>query len=179
MLKRWGGGEVWIESGTYSGSTTRLLSQFSKRIISIEPSDELYAAAKRRMARYRNIELIQGTSESRLDSVIASLVDDGARDLSFWLDGHYSGGITFRGDNDTPIRQELNTISRYISSLDFITVCVDDVRIFNPSAMGFRNYPSLTYLVNWSDSHHLFWTIEHDIFVATNRPDSISAYSST
>lgn len=173
MLKRWGGREVWIETGTYSGSTTRKLLRFSKKVITIEPSAELHREALRRLRKFKKVELIHGLSEAHLDAVTASLARNGAKDISFWLDGHYSGGITVRGESDTPIVHELETIARYRGVFTSISVFIDDVRCFNPSVDEFRTYPNLSFLTTWSESNRLFWTIEHDIFVATTRREPI------
>ena len=51
---------------------------------------------------------MQGTSEVQLPKILDRL--DGA--VSFWLDGHFSAGVTFQGDQDTPIREELATHDR-------------------------------------------------------------------
>lgn len=90
-------------------------------------------------------------------------------DISFWLDGHFSGENTFQGPSDTPIRQELTTIGEHLSDFSRVSVLIDDVRCFNPSVSEYSNYPDISFLVDWAKSHKLFWTIEHDIFIATNK----------
>lgn len=46
----------------------------------------------------------------------------------FWLDGHYSAGVTARGEKDTPIVEELSHI---FSSSDIgHVIVVDDARCF-------------------------------------------------
>jgi hypothetical protein len=54
---------------------------------------------------------------------------------------------------------------------------VDDARIFNPGILQFESYPKLFELAEWAEHNQLFWTIEHDIFIATNRFHKIDVYS--
>jgi hypothetical protein len=58
----------------------------------------------------------------------------------FWLDGHYSAGITAKGEKDTPIFEELSHILNAPDKRHVIIV--DDVQNFgtNPA------YPSLEEL---------------------------------
>ena len=69
--------------------------------------------------------------------VIARL--DGQRIL-FWLDGHFSGGPTGRGDSDTPIEREVDAI--LLKAAPGSLVYVDDARCFG-TLLG---YPSLAKL---------------------------------
>lgn len=87
-------------------------------------------------------------------------------DGNFWLDGHYSTGITSKGPQDTPILDEVECISRYIDNFRRICVLVDDIRCFNPRLPEYSTYPSLDTLVDWATRHRLDWHIEHDIFIA-------------
>ena len=87
-------------------------------------------------------------------------------DVSFWLDGHYSGGDTYQGPLDTPIREELNEISQMLDQLNSVSVFVDDIRCFDPSSQEYSQYPSRNWLAQWADQNGLNWTIEHDIFIA-------------
>ena len=38
---------AWIETGTYYGETTKILSQISNKIVSIEADQDLYNLAKK------------------------------------------------------------------------------------------------------------------------------------
>lgn len=80
---------------------------------------------------------------------------------NFWLDGHYSGDITFFGKEVSPVQFELDEISRILSKLNGIAIIIDDCRLFN----GVDGYPNKTELVKWANIHGLEWTVEHDIFV--------------
>jgi hypothetical protein len=63
--------------------------------------------------------------------------------LNFWLDGHYSDGITFKGDKDTPIVDELNHISMNLDRYNEVCVLIDDVRCFDPECpYVFTGYPT-------------------------------------
>lgn len=155
-------GATWVETGTYKGDTSALLAENSKRVFTIEPADHLFAAAKKRFASKPNVEVIHGLSEEVFPRLIPTLTGD----VNFWLDGHFSSGITHQGPKDTPIEEELACIESHIRNFTRLAVLVDDVRCFNPALPNCAGYPKLDVLVDWARKNHLEWHIEHDIFVA-------------
>lgn len=169
VLQKWGGNQTWIETGTYLGDTTAFLAKNCKMVYSIEASEYFAIKASKKFSTRDNIKIIKGLSEEILPALLDSLNSTEKTDISFWLDGHYSGGNTFHGPKDTPISQELATITQNLQNFSSITVLVDDVRCFNPRIADFAQYPELEFLVVFAISNDLFWTIEHDIFIATNR----------
>jgi hypothetical protein len=169
VLKKWGGCDTWIESGTYLGDTTEFLAEFAKCVITIEPQQKYAKNAIYRFNSRENVRVMCGLSEDLIENILLSLKPNERKDISFWLDGHYSADETFKGPIDTPIIAELNAISKNFSNSDFITVFVDDVRCFYGDKLDYKDYPSVKYLADWANSLNLFWTIEHDIFIATNR----------
>lgn len=155
---------TWVETGTYLGETTHLLSKQAAKVYSIEPEPTLFANAQRRFKNFANVEIINGTSEIVLPELLTKI----SGDVSFWLDGHASQGVTFHGALETPIKEELNAIANNRARFKGIRVMVDDVRLFNPSSPEGAGYPPLEMLVQWATEQKLAWHIEHDIFVAKN-----------
>jgi hypothetical protein len=153
---------TWVETGTFLGQTTELLSRHAARVYSIEPEPKLFARAQKLFVSRKHVEVLNGTSENVFPELLPRINGD----VNFWLDGHYSAGITFKGLQDTPILDELACISRNIDRFDRVCVLIDDIRCFNPSLKEYSSYPSLDTLVAWATSHKLNWHIEHDIFVA-------------
>lgn len=163
VLKRHGGaGDIWVETGTYLGATTAFLAASAKHVYSIEPEPDLARRARERFAGNERVTILEGLSEDRLPELLHDLRGS----VSFWLDGHYSEGLTFQGPTDTPIRFELSLIEKSLTRLDSVKVLVDDVRCFDPHSELYSDYPSPSFLVKWADANEMPWTIEHDIFVA-------------
>ena len=129
--------DQFIETGTYLGDTLGYIAQTGVNCTSIELSTELYGAARSRFRSFRNVTLINGDSGSKLPELLHSL-DEPAL---FWLDGHYSAGVTARADADTPISKELDAILRH--PIKKHVILVDDVRYFN----GMNDYPHLDELL--------------------------------
>jgi hypothetical protein len=123
--------------------------------------------AKERFRHKGNVTVLSGTSEERFREAI----DQIRGPVAFWLDGHFSGGITFKGASDTPIQFELDVIAEEAQKFERLTVFVDDFRCFAASVSTSEPYPAKAYLVNWAERLGLNWTIEHDIFVARNYAD--------
>jgi hypothetical protein len=157
-------GSTFVESGTFLGETTRYLGERYPKVISIEPEPKLFENARRLFERNANVEILNGTSETVFPNLIPQLRGD----VSFWLDGHNSNGITYKASTDTPIACELQVIEENISNFGKISVCIDDVRCFISQSKEYEDYPDVTYLISWADRNSLHWHIEHDIFVATN-----------
>jgi len=155
-------GATWVETGTYMGHTTEILSKHGAMTYSIEPEPALFENARRRFSGTRNVEIINGTSEDIFPTLLPRI----SGDVNFWLDGHYSGGITYKGARDTPIADELAVIADNLGHFRGVCVLVDDLRCFESSPENRAEYPSLDSLVDWARSHELRWHIEHDILVA-------------
>lgn len=156
---------TWIETGTYVGTTTETLAKISKRVVSIEPSAELYKKSLRRLSAFNNVELLNGSSEDLFDSVCSQV----SGSVSFWLDGHFSGGETFKGEQDCPIEYELAVISEHMLTYDRICVYIDDFRLFRDTREQKSDYPLKSFLVDWAELNGLEWSVNSDIFFARSR----------
>lgn len=127
------GTRVLVETGTNWGHTVASSLGSFDVIYSIELFDELYEKAVRRFARHSKVKLRHGDSARELPRILEEL----GQPALFWLDAHYSGDGTARADLDTPIIQELQTISRHRVSNHVILI--DDARCFD----GTNDYPTL------------------------------------
>lgn len=157
---------TWVETGTYLGDTTEYLSRHARQVYSIEPEPTLCANARQRFAGRPSIEILHGTSEEVFPGLLARIEGD----VNFWLDGHYSAGVTFKGPQDTPIVDELRCISAHRTRMRRVVVLVDDIRLFDPRLSPPTGYPPLDFLVDWARAERMHWHIEHDIFVARSDP---------
>jgi len=155
---------TWVETGTFMGDTAAFLACKAKEVYTIEPDRMLFEKAMIRFHGKPRVRVIHGLSESIFPSLLATL--NGT--INFWLDGHYSGGITHQGPTDCPIREELLSIEKNLARYDRVTVLIDDIRCFDPSVPEYADYPDLNFLVDWARNNNLHWHIEHDIFVAKN-----------
>lgn len=154
---------TWIETGTWKGHTTTALSNFGGKVFTIEPEPRLFEAAKAMFASDPNVTCVLGTSEQVFDEICTQI---SSGPVNFWLDGHYSGSKTFRGHTDTPVKLELESISRHLPRLVSVCVLIDDVRCFASRDARFEDYPPLDDLVYFAKENGLVWSIEHDIFIA-------------
>ena len=133
--------ETFVETGTYLGDMVYAVRNSFNNILSIELSKDLYDLVKKRFAGYDHIQLINGDSYDELKNVIGRT----SGICLFWLDGHYSGGITAKGKKDAPIIEELQAILE--SDLENYVILIDDARTFSEGGVcpiGDKNdYPTI------------------------------------
>ncbi|MBL7743843.1 MAG: hypothetical protein JNN00_10255 [Chitinophagaceae bacterium] len=127
------GYNVLVETGTYKGDMILAQKSYFNQIYSIELSHALHEKAKKRFHWQPGITLLQGNSGDVISKVLAELKEPAV----FWLDGHYSGGITATIEKYSPIIEELQTISGNNSLLHIILI--DDARCF----VGEHGYPTI------------------------------------
>src|SRR6266851_544957 len=147
---------TWVETGTFMGDTTSVLSRVARMVYSIEPEPALFSKAEQKFRNTSNVKIIKGLSEDVFPKLLPTI----SGNVCFWLDGHYSAGITFKGPQETPILDELAAVGRYIAQMNKIVVLVDDVRCFDPSNPEFSAYPPVDVLVDWARKYNLTWYIE-------------------
>ena len=134
---------VFVETGTYLGEMVNAVKDVFDQIYSIELGVELYQNAKTRFAGIRHITIIQGDSAEVLNEVMAHL----NQPCLFWLDSHYSGGITVKGELETPIRKEFSHVFGH-SIRSRHVILIDDARCFT----GEHDYPTIEQLRDMSKS---------------------------
>ena len=146
---------ILIETGTYLGDMVHAMKKSFTRIISFELDQTLAAQAQERFANDNHIEIVQGDSGKLLSDYLATLNEP----CLFWLDGHYSGGITARGTLETPIKNELTAILSH--PVDGHVILIDDARCFT----GANDYPTIdelqTFVAERKPNHK--FSLEHDV----------------
>lgn len=125
-----------IETGTYLGDMVYAMRHKFNKIISIELSNDLSVAARVRFRNYSHIDILSGDSAVLLPVQVDKL----SGPCLFWLDGHYSGGITAKSSTETPILTELNSI--FAHRLKNHVILIDDASCFD----GSHDYPTLQEL---------------------------------
>ncbi len=142
---------IFIETGTYKGKMVYAVMPHIKEIYSIELDETHYRNAQKRFAGYPNIHIIQGQS----NKVLPELLRNVSKSCLFWLDAHYSGGSTAKGETNTPIMQELNCILNHKAVENHI-ILIDDARCF----AGENDYPTLRALKHFILNGHPNWVFE-------------------
>ena len=127
--------DILIETGTFQGDMVETQRKNFKEIYSIELSEKLFNECKMRFSRFNHINLLQGDSSD----VLPVIMKKNSSPAIFWLDGHYSGGITAKGTKSCPIYEELNAV--FSNGLNHVLL-IDDARDFN----GLNDYPALNEL---------------------------------
>jgi hypothetical protein len=151
-----------IETGTYFGDTLYALRDDFARLYSVELDPRLHQWARARFARLPHIELLCGDSRVLLPTLVAQLREP----CLFWLDGHFSGGLTACAGGITPIIQELQCVLAP-GAADHV-VLVDDARLFRPE----EGYPPLQQIVDLVSEMRPAWTCEVDEDIIRIHPAS-------
>jgi hypothetical protein len=154
--------QILIETGTYQGDMVEAMKDAFNKIYSIELKRELYERATKRFDRNDHISIIHGDSGKVLREVLAKINEP----CLFWLDGHYSAGITAKGELDTPINEELNHILNH--PVEGHVILIDDARLF----VGENHYPRIDELKDIILKRHSDWILEdeHDIIRIHKKP---------
>jgi hypothetical protein len=127
----------FVETGTYLGDTLEYIAREGVVCTSIELSEQLHAKAMVRFAGFENVNLILGDSARKMPMLLNAI----EKPTLFWLDGHYSGDFTAKGEKDSPILAELEAI--YNHPVAGHVILIDDARCFD----GTNDYPQLDELL--------------------------------
>ena len=128
---------VAIETGTYLGNGTALLSRYFNKVVTIERDKDLAEKARNRFATNLDIQIVAGSSRD----VLSKCIPVTNIPALFWLDAHFSGGITAGSDDKCPLLFEVSTILSQRSSLNTV-IYIDDIR----GATGVGGWPTITQI---------------------------------
>jgi len=140
----------FVETGTFWGDMVYANKNVFRKIFSIELDQDLYEQAKKRFFNEAHISILQGASGEIIAKVLAEINEP----CLFWLDGHYSEGVTAKGKLETPIRQELKHILNH--RIQGHVILIDDARQF----VGQNDYPKIAELRQLILGHNPGWVFE-------------------
>ena len=126
ILNKFNKNNIFIESGSYLGDgiICAYNSNMFNKIYSIEIKKELYDNLCKKFNSYDDIHLHLGDSGEILGDIIKN-INEG---ITFWLDGHYSAGITgYSKKYLSPIEKELEIIAEYLKDKDNALIIIDDI----------------------------------------------------
>jgi len=126
--------EIFIETGTYKGKMVYAVQPHIHEIYSIELGKNHFQKAQQRFSGYPNIHILHGQSGQVLPKILEGI----DKPCLFWLDAHWSGGSTAKGDIETPIMQEMQCILGHSKAAEHV-ILIDDARCFT----GESDYPTL------------------------------------
>lgn len=150
-----------IETGTFRGAMVKAMCHQFEHIWSIELDQRLFQKARRRFRRDRHVSILPGDSAKVLSEILSSIKTP----CLFWLDGHYSGGKTAKGELETPVRKELLQILNH--PVDGHVVLIDDARSFN----GSHDYPTVEALEELIKGIRPSWVVEvSDDIIRAHKP---------
>lgn len=127
---------VFVETGTYMGETIIPLETHFKELHTIEVKKDIYDHVKQKSNK---INFYLGDSSK----VLANLCPNIKHPTIFFLDGHWSAGITGKGEKDCPLYEELQCIMSSFNQ-DCIII-IDDCRLFG------KGPNKKNEICNWED----------------------------
>jgi hypothetical protein len=113
-----------VETGTYTGATTKFFAESELPVYSAESSPRYFAYAKRALRKRSNVRLFLGDSRSFLKDLLRD-PSVPKSNVFFYLDAHWYA--------DLPLREELDVI---FSHWKEATVMIDDFQV--PSDAGYQ-----------------------------------------
>jgi hypothetical protein len=154
----------FIETGTYYGGTAIWASKKFEKVLTIEYSQEIYNNVSNQHKSIENIKFLFGDSREKLKKLINELDSSSI----FWLDAHWSGGLTY-GDNDQcPLIEEINIIN---CAKNEHFILIDDARLFTSPPQPphkIEHWPHISEVISAlkSKSNEKYIVIIEDVIIA-------------
>jgi hypothetical protein len=155
--------KYFIETGTFLGDTAYWASQHFEKVYTIENSEKLLQQASSRYSGLNNVQFVMGDSRDKLQEIVEKVKSPAI----FWLDAHWSGGITLGEGYECPLLEEIKVIVH--DAYDHF-ILVDDARLFlapPPKPHVPDQWPDIVSVINVLNSNQpRFIVILNDVIVA-------------
>jgi hypothetical protein len=115
--------DALVETGTFTGRTTRWAAAHFATVFTIERCERLHLAHRDALRALPGVKALGGDSREVLPGILAELAD---RPAVFWLDGHWSGEGTAGQGDECPVLGELELLAGREGDL----ILIDDARFF-------------------------------------------------
>lgn len=156
--------ENFVETGTAYGGTAIWASDHFKKVITTEYCQEIYQETIHKYSHLGNVKFMFGDSRTKLVEIVQKLECPSL----FWLDAHWSGGVTYGESDECPLSEEIHIINE--SKLDHF-ILIDDARLFTSPPMPphqIDQWPNITTVLNALNSGKInrYIVIIEDVIIA-------------
>jgi len=168
------GARALVEVGTYKGDMARRCADVFCRVWTTEMDPSLAQEAKQSLVHWPNITAYGSDGRKWLPKMFSQ--DEKLSDVLVYLDGHYSGPGTARGDVPEPAVQELDILLPFTDRI--AAIVVDDFRCFGVEP-GFPSRAELLEHARQFESRGFTCTVEHDqvLIQRVDRPNPVAIES--
>ena len=156
--------DVFVEGGTYKGYTAEKMSENFKKVFTIEKSEVMFDVARSNLKTIKNIIMLKGDTRDHLHTILEK-----NNNILFWLDAHWSGGMTYGEEDECPLLEELEIIFKYNKNY---VILIDDARLFlapPPSPHKIGKWPSLKNILQVLPSNWELIEFEDVIYLFPNQ----------
>lgn len=147
---------VLVETGSFMGYMIFSQLHTFDEIYSVEIADYYYQRLLKIFKGSKKVKLVLGDSAEKLPSVLQEI----KKDAIFWLDGHFSGGMTGQSKlGVSPVIFEVDLILKNRSNFKDI-ILIDDARLF-----GTDGYPTIDRLLEvfGDELKNYTWFVDDDV----------------
>lgn len=158
--------QIFVEGGTYVGDTALKMSKIFDRVYNIEKSDAMFNIAMEKLKNISNVFMLKGDTRDHLRDIISN--ND---NILYWLDAHWSGGLTYGENDECPLLDELEIIFSYDRNQ---VILIDDARLFlapPPKPHNFVNWPTIMDIVEKVQKNFKITIYEDVIFLYKSEVD--------
>ena len=154
---------IFIETGTFFGTTSEWASPLFKVVYTIEKSTRFFRKAEKKFIN-TNVYCFNGDSPTCLSSILKKIDDT----VIFWLDAHWSCMETSGEGKECPLIEEISIINKW--SRDCI-ILIDDANYFlstPPKPHKSDHWPCITEVIHELNniSSGRFIVVIHDVIIA-------------
>jgi len=122
---------TFVETGTAYGQSLIEIYPFFSKIFTVEISEKLWSWLNPQIQNLEHVQHVLGDSLIEIPKFLKSLSEE--EKVFFWLDAHWSQGLSSKNEYDVPLNQECAIIdNEYLGSSAIIVI--DDVRMFGTNA---------------------------------------------
>ena len=139
------------------GDTAHRMAKRNLNVLTIEVDDVLAKAATDRFRKFENVHVFKGDSSNLLDGITKKI--EGS--TLFWLDGHYSMGVTSKGLKSSPLSSELQILKKNLDWNLPQVIAIDDIQSIN----GEDGYPNFSEIQEWAIAANLAITTMGSVII--------------
>ena len=158
---------TFVETGTYKGQTSFLMSKVFTNVFTVEGSDFYFNLATENLKNVSNVSITKSNSVDYLNSL-----KWGRSPAVFWLDAHWCGTQTAGAENECPVIGEIEALKKI--DLNGSAILIDDARLFlkpPPHPHKIDQWPSIREVIDHLPESHAVYIDEDTIY---SIPKSIS-----